>query len=110
MCVWEARKIINYFTIQFIFVTIYGHYYTIHSLTILFQLTFTFIYNTFSKNIFNFMDSFVFCIFVGYVVLGNIDEAAHPPKPIKPNSLLEYRQKRRGHFGDSDTINYSLKP
>ena len=52
---FRLAKIIlsTYFTSQFIFATIHGFYYTFWvlfmSLTILFQLIFTFMYNTFSK-------------------------------------------------------------
>ena len=52
---FRLTKIIlsTYFTIQFIFATIHGFYYTFGelfiSLTILFQLIFTFMYNTFRK-------------------------------------------------------------
>ena len=50
--VWEAMKIINYFTIQLIFATIHGSHYTFwyySYLLLLSQLTFTFIYSTFGN-------------------------------------------------------------
>ena len=51
-------KSLAYFTTQFIFTTIYGSYDIFLVLfigfTVLFQLTFTFIYSTFNKKVFNF--------------------------------------------------------
>ena len=53
VCVWVRMKNENYFTIQLIFATIYDSivlFDTIMNPTILFQLTFTFIYSIFSNN------------------------------------------------------------
>ena len=53
VCVWVRMKNENYFTIQRIFATIYDSivlFDTIMNPTILFQLTFTFIYSIFNNN------------------------------------------------------------
>ena len=53
VCVWVRMKNENYFTIQLIFATIYDSivlFDTIMNPTILFQLTFTFIYSIFNNN------------------------------------------------------------
>ena len=53
VCIWIAIKIINYFTIQFIFAIIYGSHciflILFMSFIVLFQLIFIFIYITFSN-------------------------------------------------------------
>ena len=55
VCIWYDLILPVYFTIQLIFTTIYGFHCTFFvlfmSLTVLFQVTFTFIYSTFSKKI-----------------------------------------------------------
>ena len=53
VCVWVRMKNENYFIIQLIFATIYDSivlFDTIMNPTILFQLTFTFIYSIFNNN------------------------------------------------------------
>ena len=53
VCVWVRMKNENYITIQLIFATIYDSivlFDTIMNPTILFQLTFTFIYSIFNNN------------------------------------------------------------
>ena len=53
VCVWVRMKNENYFTIQLIFATIYDSivlFDTLMNPTILFQLTFTFIYSIFNNN------------------------------------------------------------